>query len=89
VGVRPLKVEVELTGVGLGKKVSPASEVFEIEELVFLDAVHGFDIALAGVSSGRDVHMLAVREHFGKITFELTAVVGLPGQIAQRDTVAI
>ena len=58
-GVRPLKVEVELTGVGLGKKVSPASEVFEIEELVFLDAVHGFDIALAGVSSGRDVHMLA------------------------------
>jgi hypothetical protein len=33
--------------------------------------------------------MLAVRENFGKITFELNAVVGLPGQIAQRDTVAI
>ena len=51
--------------------------------------MHGFDIALVGVRSGRDAHMLAVAEGFGEIAFEFAAVVGLPDQIAQRDAVAI
>src|SRR5260370_40914574 len=51
--------------------------------------MHGFHVALIGVGGGRDAHMLAVPEGFGKIPFELAAVVGLPDQIAQRDAVAI
>jgi hypothetical protein len=33
--------------------------------------------------------VLAVAEHFGKVAFELPALVNLPDQIAQRDAVAI
>jgi len=34
--------------------------VNEIEELIFDEAVDGFDIALEGVSGGRDADVLAV-----------------------------
>ena len=50
--VGPHQIEVELIGVNFGKEVSQASEIFEIEELIFLDAVHGFHIALVGVGGG-------------------------------------
>jgi hypothetical protein len=49
----------------------------------------GFDVALVGVSGRRDAHVLAVAESLGEIALELAAVVGLPNQIAERDTVAI
>ena len=51
--------------------------------------MHGFDVALVGVGSGRDAHVLAVAEGFGEVPLELTAVIGLPDQIAKRDTVAM
>src|SRR6266850_348355 len=89
VGVQAHQVEVELIRVDLGKEVSAASELFEIKELVFFEAVHGFDVALVGVRGGRDTHVLAVAEGRRKIAFELAAVVSLPDQIAQGDAVAI
>jgi hypothetical protein len=54
VGVRPGEVEVELIGVHLGEEIAAAGEGFQIEELVFFEAMNGFDIALVGVSRGRD-----------------------------------
>ena len=54
------KVEVELIGKGFGEKVSPARERFQIEELIFNQAVNGFHIALEGVSGGRNANVLAV-----------------------------
>ncbi len=89
VGVGAREVEVELIGVDLGQEVAAAGEGFQIEELVFFDPVHGFDIALIGVCRRRDTHMLAVSESLGEVAFEFAAVVGLPDQIAQRDAVAI
>ena len=83
------EVEVELIGVDLGEEVAAASEVFEVEELVFFEAMNGFYIALVGVRGRRDAHMLAVAEGGRKIALELAAVVGLPDQIPQRDSVAI
>ncbi len=50
--------------------------------------MHGFDVALVGVSSGRDAQVLAVDEGGRKVSFKLAAVVGLPDQIAQRDALA-
>jgi len=44
------EIEIELIGVGLGEEVAAAGEVFQIEELVFFEAMHGFDVALIGVS---------------------------------------
>ena len=88
-GVGSYEVEVELVGVGVGQEVSPAGKVFDVEKLVFFKAVYGFHIALVGVRGGRDAHVLAVAEHFGKVAFELPALVNLPDQIAQRDAVAI
>src|ERR1700726_4482628 len=89
VGVGPHEVEVELIGVDLGEEVSPAGKVFEIEELVFLDAMHGFHVALVGMCGGRNAHVLAVAESFGEVTLELSPVVGLPDQIAERNAVAM
>jgi hypothetical protein len=55
----------------------------------FFEAMNGLDITLVGVGRGRDGHVLAGAESPGEIAFELTASVGLPDQIAQRDAVAI
>ena len=73
----------------LGEEISAAGERFQIKELVFFDTVDGFDIALVGVSGWRNTYMLAVTQGHGKVTFEFAAVVSLPDQIAQRDTIAI
>src|ERR1700739_181422 len=51
--------------------------------------MNGFHVALVGVRGGRDAHVLAVPESFGKVALELSTVVGLPDQIAERDTVAV
>lgn len=89
VGVGAHEIEVELVGVHLGEKIAAAGEIFQIEELVFFEAVNGFHVALVGVRGGRDAHVLAVPEGLGEIPLELSTVVGLPDQIAERDTVAI
>ena len=72
-----------------GKEVAAAGEVFQIKELIFFQAMDGFDVALISVRGGRDAHMLAVAESFWEIAFEFAAIVSLPDQIAQRDAVAI
>ena len=54
------QVEVKLVGAGFGEELSPANKRFQVEELVFDEAVHGFDVALEGVSGGGDADMLAV-----------------------------
>src|SRR5581483_11514048 len=89
VGVGTDKIEIELIGVGFGEEVAAAGEVFQIEELVFFEAMHGFHVALVGVGWGWDAHVLAATESFGEVALELAAVVGLPDQIAERDAVAI
>jgi len=89
VRVGPRQVEIELVGEHFGEEVAAARKVFEVEELVFFDPMHGFHIALVRMRGRRDTHMLAVAESFGKITPELFAVVGLPDQVSQRDAVAI
>ena len=59
------KIEVELIGLGLGEEFAAAGEGFQIEELIFDQPMHGFDIALVGVGSGRDAHVLAVAQGGG------------------------
>ena len=88
-GVGADQVEVELVSVHFGKEFSTTGEVFEIEELVFFQTVHGFHIALVGVCGGWNAHVLAVAEGFREIAFEFAAIIGLPDQSAQRDTLAI
>src|SRR5215467_9290075 len=88
-GVGTNQIEVELVGVGFGEEVAAAGEIFQVEELVFFEAVHGFDIALIGMGRRRDAHMLAVAQSFGEVPFEFASVVGLPDQVSQQDTVAI
>src|ERR1700735_3952734 len=88
------KVEVELIGKGFGEKVSPARERFQIEELIFNQAVNGFHIALEGVSGGRDAKGGAGAESGGVTAAimaadELGTIVGLPDQVAQRDATTI
>ena len=60
VGIGADEVEVELIGVSFGEEVAAAGERFQIEKLVFDQAVDGFDVALEGVSGGRDADVLAV-----------------------------
>ena len=83
------KVEVQLVGVHFGEEVAAVGEVFEIEELIFLEAMHGFHVALVGVRGWWDAHMLAVAERFAEVALELAAIVGLPDQIAERNSVAV
>jgi hypothetical protein len=45
---------------GLGKEFAAAGEGFQIEELIFDQTMHSFDIALVGVRSGRNAQVLAV-----------------------------
>ena len=88
-GVGAGEIEIELVGVDLGEEISTARERFQVEELVFFEAVDGFDVALVGVGGRRDADVLAVAESFGKVALELPAVVGLPDQIAEGDAAAI
>lgn len=40
---------------------------------------------LVGVRARRGCAVLAVAESFGKVTFKLTAVVGLPGEVTEPN----
>jgi hypothetical protein len=54
VGVGADEVEIQLVGEGFGEEVAAAREGFQVEELIFDEAVNGFDIALEGVSGGKE-----------------------------------
>ena len=60
VRVGAYEVEVELVEGSLGQEIGAAGEGFQIEELIFDEAVDGLDIALIGVGGGRDALVLAV-----------------------------
>lgn len=60
VGVGTDEVEVELVSESFSEEVAAAGEGFQIEKLIFDQAVDGFDIALESVSGGRDADVLAV-----------------------------
>jgi hypothetical protein len=60
VGVGADEVEVELVGEGFDEEVAASGERFEIEEVIFDEAVDGFDIALEDVSGRRNADTLAV-----------------------------
>ena len=92
VGIGADEVEVELVGEGFGEEIAAAGERFQVEELIFDEAMDGFDIALESGSGGRNADMLAVAESGGEASGvataimtadELGAVVGLPDEIAQ------
>jgi hypothetical protein len=89
VRVGPCEIEIELVSMNLGEEVATAGERLQIKELVFFEAVHGFYVALVGVSCRGNPDMLAVPERGGEITFELPTVVGLPDQVTERDAVTI
>ena len=90
--VRSREIEIELIGLRFGEEFTAAGKSFQIEELIFDQAMHGFHIALKGVRGGRDAEMLAIAQSGGETgavplgivtTNEFAAVVGLPGQVAQ------
>jgi hypothetical protein len=60
VGVGADEIEVKLIGEGLGEEVAAAGKGFQVEELILDEAVDGLNVALKGVSGGRDADMLAV-----------------------------
>ena len=89
------EVEVVPIGRDLGPEVGRACEGFTVEELVFDETMDGFDVALPGIAFRRDVTVVGPQSaHGGGQTLfllvfeELRAVIGLPDQASQIDTVA-
>ncbi len=62
VGVGPSQVEVELIERGLSEELGAVAKGFQVVELIFDQAVDGFDVALVGVSSGGDALVLGAEE---------------------------
>ena len=100
VGVGTSEVEVELVKGSFGQEVSAAGEGFQVKELVFDEAMDGFDIGLVSVGGGWDALMLraAVGDGGGEVgtgtvglqcADELAAIVSLPGEIAEHDAAAL
>ena len=65
-GVGAGEIEVERIGESFGEEVAAGGERFQVEELIFDQAMDGFDVALEGVSGGRDADVLAVAESGGE-----------------------
>jgi len=89
------QVEVEPVGGDFGPEVLRVREGFPIKELVLDEAVDRFDIALPGVALGWDRAVVATEgAHGGRqallvlVLEELRAVVGLPDQLGEVDSVA-
>ncbi len=98
VGAR--QVEVELVKGSLGQEVSAAGEGFQVKELVFDEAMDGFDVALVSVSGRGNADMLGAEVGDGggevgartvglQLADELRSVVGLPGEMLQVDATAL
>lgn len=97
VRIGPGQVEVVLVESGFGEELGAGGEGFQVIELVFDEAVNGFDIALEGVGGGRDALMLTIAESGGeagagavglKRADEFSPVVGLPGQMREINAAA-
>ena len=66
-----------------GQEVAPAGKIFEVEQFVFFEAMHGFHIALESVSRRWNANVLTCTESFAEVPFELATVVGLPDQVTK------
>ena len=64
--IGPDEIEVVPVGGDLGPEVLGAGEGFAVEELVFHEAMDGFDIALPVVALGRDVTVIGVQGSDGR-----------------------
>lgn len=58
VGIGASEIEIELVERSFGQEVSAVGERFQVKELVFNQAMDGFDVGLIGVSGGRDALVL-------------------------------
>jgi hypothetical protein len=94
------QVEVELIEGRLAQELGAAAEGFQVEELVLDEAVDGLHVALKGVGGGRDAVVLGAEVGDGRrevgaramgleFADELSAVVGLPSDVAQVDAAAL
>ncbi len=96
-GIRANQVEVVLMERDLGEELGAGSKGFQVIELVFDEAVNGFDVARVGVSGGRNALRLTVAEGGGEagtdavvldLAEEFAAIIGLPGQVTDFDAAA-
>src|SRR5579875_1531727 len=78
----------------LGEELGAGSKGVQVIELVFDEAVNGFDVARVGVSGGRNALRLTVAEGGGEagtdavvldLAEEFAAIIGLPGQAAGSE----
>src|SRR5713101_3653078 len=87
-------VEPKIVSCGFGQKVSPRTEVFDFIELIFDQAVHGFDVGLPAVGARRDGVMTEAAHlsdrlsksaiGFGlPVTDELAAIIGLEARVLE------
>jgi len=53
VGIGTSEIEVEQVEGSFGQEVGGAGERFHVEELIFDEAVDGFDVGLVGAAAGR------------------------------------
>jgi hypothetical protein len=99
VGIGTSQVEIELVKGSLGHEFGTVVESFQSKELILDEARNGLDVALIGVSAGRDALVLRAEESDGvgevrtgavglQLADELAAVVGLPGHVPQVDAPA-
>jgi hypothetical protein len=72
----------------LARKVSATREVLEVEELLFFEAMHGFQVALVGVGGGRDAHMPTVTAGVGTSALN-SPPLSVCQTKSQRDAVGI
>ena len=89
------EVEVMPVGGDFGPEVGDAGEGFQIKELVFDEAVNGFDVTLPGVTFGGDIAVVRTQgaDGGGETPFqfvfqELRTIIGLPGEFGQIDAMA-
>ena len=82
-------------GGDLAPEVGRAGEGFAVEELVFDEAMDGFDVTLPGVTLGWDVAVIRTEGAdgggealLGLVFEELTTVIGLPGEAGEIHAVA-
>src|SRR4030095_13271327 len=88
------EVKVTPVGGGFGKEFGAGPKVFTIEEFIFDQAVDGFDVALPGVTFRWNEAVIRSQSAYGGrqaalffVFLELAAVVGLPDQGLEIDSV--
>jgi hypothetical protein len=89
------QIKIMPVGGDLVPEVGGAGEGFTVEELILDEAMDGFDVALPGIAFRRDVTVIGPQSAHGRgqalflfVFEELRAVIGLPDQACQIDTMA-